>query len=290
LGEIESRIGHACPEYRNSIVEGIIPAHGDGNKVLVAFLATADAEPTASGSITDDEPLVSPLDKKMNFGVKSVITHLEAELPDYMVPRIFVWLNRRPLTITGKVDRNKLREVVEQLQTLEWNRLVGLTTYDCQRPSTRSEHLIHKLVAQVLSQPTELVGMQHGFCSLGGDSVLAMKLVGLARRQGLQLSVQQILRCSSLIELASHMEDLTEHLEADIPPPPFSLVRTSLLEALTSRAAERCGVNSDWIEDIYPCTPLQEGMMALAARRAGAYVARFVYRLSSSTDTPVNGR
>jgi amino acid adenylation domain-containing protein/non-ribosomal peptide synthase protein (TIGR01720 family) len=286
LGEIESRIGNACPEYRNSIVEGIIPAHGDGNKVLVAFMATADAEPTASGSITDDEPLVSPLDKKMmNIGVKSVITHLEAELLDYMVPRIFVWLNRRPLTITGKVDRNKLREVVEQLQTLEWNRLVGLTTYDCQRPSTRSEHLIHKLVAQVLSQPTELVGMQHGFCSLGGDSVLAMKLVGLARRQGLQLSVQQILRCSSLIELASHMEDLTEHLEADIPPPPFSLVRTSLLEALTSRAAERCGVNSDWIEDIYPCTPLQEGMMALAARRAGAYVARFVYRLSSSTDT-----
>ncbi|KAF4179267.1 hypothetical protein CNMCM7927_001933 [Aspergillus lentulus] len=284
LGEIESRIGHACPEYRNSIVEGIIPSHGDGNKVLVAFMATADAEPTATGSITDDEPLVSPLDKKMNIGVKSVITHLEAELPDYMVPRIFVWLNRRPLTITGKVDRNKLREVVEQLETLEWNRLVGLTADVGQRPSTRSEHLIHKLVAQVLSRPTEIVGMQHGFCSLGGDSVLAMKLVGLARRQRLKLSVQQILKSSSLIELASHMADSNDHLEADIPPPPFSLVHTSLLEALTSRAAESCGVNSDRIEDIYPCTPLQEGMMALAARRSGAYVARFVYRLSPSTD------
>ncbi|PKX89648.1 nonribosomal peptide synthetase fmqA [Aspergillus novofumigatus IBT 16806] len=282
LGEIESQIDHAYPEYRNSIVEGVVPVNGDGNRVLVAFIPSANLKTFAPGSNTGDESLLSPLDKKMHADV--VINRLEAELPDYMVPQIFVSLDKMPLTITGKIDRNKLRAVVEQLRPTEWDRLLGLTTDDRQLPSTRSERLIHKLVTQVLGLSAEIVGMQHGFCALGGDSVLAMKLVGLARHQNLQLSVQHILRSSSLVEMATQMEDLNECLQAEITPPPFSLLNAGMLDTLTTLAAERCRVKPERIEDIYPCTPLQEGMMALAARRPGAYVARFVYRASPSTD------
>ncbi|KAL2802052.1 hypothetical protein BJX63DRAFT_438243, partial [Aspergillus granulosus] len=47
---------------------------------------------------------------------------------------------------------------------------------------------------------------------------------------------------------------------------------------------ELCEVSQDQIVDIYPCTPLQEGLMALTARAPGAYTANFSYRLSTDVD------
>ena len=56
----------------------------DGEKRLVAYLATGDAP--------------AP-------GVAALRGFLQDKLPDYMVPAVFVFLDRLPLTGNGKVDR-----------------------------------------------------------------------------------------------------------------------------------------------------------------------------------------
>ena len=51
-----------------------------------------------------------------------------------------------------------------------------------------------------------------------------------------------------------------------------------------SRIASQCHCTVDEIEDIYPCTPLQEGMMALTLKDSTAYTVMYKYHLSHSID------
>ena len=46
-------------------------------------------------------------------------------------------------------------------------------------------------------------------------------------------------------------------------------------------AADRCQVSASQVEDIYPCTPLQEGLVALAIKKPGKYIATFEYEIAA---------
>ncbi|KAF5854725.1 hypothetical protein ETB97_000316, partial [Aspergillus alliaceus] len=61
---------------------------------------------------------------------------------------------------------------------------------------------------------------------------------------------------------------------------PFSLLKPSI-SAKTARmqAAHQCGTSENCIEDIFPCTPLQEGLLAMTVKRPGDYVSRNVLEL-----------
>jgi hypothetical protein len=46
-----------------------------------------------------------------------------------------------------------------------------------------------------------------------------------------------------------------------------------------------CGLSDKQaIEDAYPCTPLQKGLMALAVKQPGSYLTAWVYKLSRQVD------
>jgi Condensation domain/AMP-binding enzyme len=51
-----------------------------------------------------------------------------------------------------------------------------------------------------------------------------------------------------------------------------------------SRIAEACGLDATEIESIYPCTPIQEALIAVTARVPEAYITRELFRLPSSLD------
>lgn len=52
-----------------------------------------------------------------------------------------------------------------------------------------------------------------------------------------------------------------------------------LLLALLEAAATQCGIEKDKVEDIYPCTSLQEGMFAISIAQPGTYVSQMVFSL-----------
>ncbi|KAL7780525.1 hypothetical protein CFE70_010549, partial [Pyrenophora teres f. teres 0-1] len=112
---------------------------------------------------------------------------------------------------------------------------------------------MQQLWAGVLAIDADSIGLDDSFFRLGGDSIAAMKLVGEARRAGIHLTV------------------------AD-------LFRNPKLEAIREEVAASCNTNTSLIEDIYPCSPLQEGMMALASKRPGDYIMQSVLALHDDTD------
>ena len=175
LGEIEARL-HEQPELRDAAVS---VQEGPNGKYLVGYLVAAQ---TALG-------LSERLDR--------VKQRLRAELPDYMVPLHWLWLERLPLNANGKLDRKALPAVdIGQLQR-----------EDYLAPRTELEHTLAGIWREVLG--VERVGVNDNFFELGGHSLLATQIASRVQKV-LQRNVplRAMFECSCVAELAVYIEGL----------------------------------------------------------------------------------
>jgi aryl carrier-like protein len=129
----------------------------------------------------------------------------ERRLPGYMVPERIVVADAVPLTGNGKVDR---AAVVRLLAAggaggEVWRAPVGVF-----------ESTLAGLWAELLEVPR--VGRDDNFFALGGDSLLATRLVAAVRaRLGAGVTLRQLLAAPVLHELATHIQQQAVGQDAD---------------------------------------------------------------------------
>jgi hypothetical protein len=115
-----------------------------------------------------------------------------------------------------------------------------------------------------------------------------MKLITAARSQGISLTVASIFQKPQLSELSKVAVFNFDSAPLDSVQPkaePFSLLpNIGSVETLKEEIAGLCCVDLETIQDIYPCTTIQEGLVALSNKSPGAYVAQNVYRLPVDID------
>jgi amino acid adenylation domain-containing protein len=243
---------------------------------LVAFLAP-------KGSRIGDEAV---LDSSRLAWIRStgpnVQAYLSGLLPGFMVPNFIIPLTHMPLNGSGKVDRRTLHSIGSSLSQYDLT-LLGSQPVAKNQPSTTAQLKLQSLWAACLNIDRDTIGINDSFLAMGGDSVLAMRLVGLARKEGLHFSVADVFQTPRLTELAAiiRVEDPYEpgHFNA-----PFSMLPHPSVEQIRQQTAKQCGVQPEQIEDIYPCTALQEGLVALSIKHTNAYMAQQVFRVPPTTD------
>ncbi|MEH2014121.1 non-ribosomal peptide synthetase [Nostoc sp.] len=121
---------------------------------------------------------------------------LKQQLPDFMVPTIFMALEAMPLTPNGKVDRKALPEPDASRPELEANYVA---------PRTPIEQQIADIWMQVLN--VKRVGIYDNFFELGGYSLVGIQVVSRVR-QALQVEILM----SNLFELPT-VADLAQRVE-----------------------------------------------------------------------------
>ena len=121
---------------------------------------------------------------------------LKQQLPDFMVPTIFMALEAMPLTPNGKVDRKALPKPDASRPELEANYVA---------PRTPIEQQITDIWMQVLN--VKRVGIYDNFFELGGYSLVGIQVVSRVR-QALQVEILM----SNLFELPT-VADLAERVE-----------------------------------------------------------------------------
>ena len=178
LGEIEARL-HEQPEVRDAAV-GV--QEGVNGKHLVGYLVASDA------SLNPGERL------------DRIKQRLRSELPEYMVPLHWLWLERLPLNANGKLDR-------KALPALE---IGQLHSQDYLAPRSELEQTLATIWAQVLK--VEQVGVLDNFFELGGHSLLATQIASRVQKS-LQRDVplRAMFECSTVAELATYIEGLAAH-------------------------------------------------------------------------------
>jgi amino acid adenylation domain-containing protein len=145
-GEIEARLLEH-PEVARAVV--LARDDGRGGKRLVAYVAPP--EPPESGDEAER--------------AERLRAHLRGDLPDYMIPSAFVFLERLPLSANGKIDRKALPEPDA----------AGTADHRYVAPATPVEEVLAGLWREVLG--LQRVGVHDDFFELGGHSLLAMQLI-----------------------------------------------------------------------------------------------------------------
>ncbi|MFF7934449.1 amino acid adenylation domain-containing protein [Streptomyces sp. NPDC007940] len=115
-------------------------------------------------------------------------------LPESMVPSVFVALERLPLTVGGRVDRTSLPEPA-----------FGDRKY--RAPRNHTERVLAAAFADALE--LDRVGIDEDFFDLGGNSLRAIRLVGLIRAElNLEVSIRTLFAARTVAGLSDRWQEL----------------------------------------------------------------------------------
>jgi len=151
---------------------------------------------------------------------------LSLRLPIYMVPSDFVLLDHLPLTPNGKVDRKALpAPQSEQLEVYV-------------APRNQIEQALCEVWQEVLNR--DQIGIEDNFFSLGGDSILSIRVVALLKNRGIALGINDIFQFQTIALLATQAHEM--HSEAR------SFINTNQIAQML--ISDRDDFNEDIIEAI----------------------------------------
>ncbi|WYL93618.1 MAG: non-ribosomal peptide synthase/polyketide synthase [Gloeotrichia echinulata IR180] len=133
---------------------------------------------------------------------------LSRNLPLYMVPQAFVFLDSLPLTPNRKVDRRALP--APDLSSNRTDKYVP--------PRTPTEEMLAQIWAQVLK--VEQVGIHDNFFEIGGHSLLATQLVSRIRSNfQVELPLRSLFAAATVAQLAHLIgQSQRQNLEITVPP------------------------------------------------------------------------
>ncbi|RAK87151.1 non-ribosomal peptide synthetase [Aspergillus costaricaensis CBS 115574] len=272
LGEIEFCLEQHLPEAKQVIVETITVKQEESSTVLAAFILPRQTSANTEGpEMTSTEIYHVPLD---------VIQVLGETLPTYMIPSFFLSTREFPRTISDKLDRKKLREIgtLWFQQCVKDESHVGKT-----KPTSHVGIELQRIWGDVLCIDSVSVGLQDNFFRLGGDSIAAMKVVSKAQQAGLGLTFFEVFQYPTLANLEGRCR--LERARPVEPILPYSLLGSGWNEAIFQEIVAYYQLDPDTVEDAYPCTPLQEGLLYLSLQNPGTYMMQRVLELRPDIDT-----
>ena len=187
LGRIDTQVKIRGYRVEPAEVEAALTSHPHIAQVAVVTQQPQDTTPYLAAYLvpTHGETVPEPAELQ---------DHLADRLPDYMVPAVYVPLERLPLSPNGKLD----------LKALPAPDLTPTTPF--QAPRTTREEALAKLFAEVLG--ADRVGIDDNFFTLGGHSLLATRLISRARAEvGIEIPIRKVFDLPTVSELAAWSEE-----------------------------------------------------------------------------------
>lgn len=156
-----------------------------------------------AGRMEDDNRLVAYVAANGTLDSVELRRHLRQQLPDYMIPAAFVFLNSLPLTANGKVDRQAL-PASDQFDEAQPQSRTGTDREDC-APNTPAEELLIGIWSQLLK--LDRVGLHDNFFDLGGHSLLATQVMFRVRESlGVELPLRALFDRPTIAALGQEIE------------------------------------------------------------------------------------
>ena len=227
--DIEEEISRNLSVVQTALV---VPSHGLCKKKLVALVAFENEVSTQAVSVEGIIPFNKDSGKERAIDqITSIRCRLAGIFPSYMIPSVWLLCSRLPLSLSGKLDRRKVQEWVEDMQQeIYFDALAEKEEEaDPTETTTRKSDAVERLqgiVGRVLNLPLNKVSLQRSFFSLGGDSISGMQLVVMCRNEGLKVLFKDVMRSTSIAALADFVqtvEGVNLYQHSDRLDTPFDL-------------------------------------------------------------------
>ncbi len=230
--------------------------------------AAVVAQSTANGN-----RLIAYFTSDTALQLEALRAGLASVLPDYLVPSAFVSLDQLPLTANGKLNRKALPNPDQS----------AFVTRAFEAPQGEAEEKMAALWCEILKR--ERIGRHDNFFELGGHSLMAVTLIERMNQQGLPVDVRALFLTPTIAGLAS--SSLTAHSQATVPSnlitadcqkiTPELLPLVKLTQPQIDRIVAAIPGGTVNIQDIYPLSPLQEGILFQhrVATKADPYLTPF---------------
>lgn len=168
LGEIEENI-----KNHHSVSDAAVVIREDqpGIKKLVGYFTLNDGEETDGTELRN---------------------YLNEILPEYMIPSLFVKLDKMPKTPNGKIDRKNLPVPTEDDLVLSSEFIEA---------ESDTEKILLEIWKDVLK--VNKIGTMDNFFELGGDSILGIQVIAKANSAGLKLSPKNLFEAPTIMGLAN---------------------------------------------------------------------------------------
>jgi amino acid adenylation domain-containing protein len=288
LDEIDSNLISQLP-WNGNVASCLATTTSTTGKPIIAAFFSLDLKPWR----VDDQLEFLRLSETLRRQILNVEAKILSILPVYMRPGLYIPVSRIPTSPSGKKNRALLSQAVRELSKSKFlEYALDMAEIQHELESLEQEQL-RELWAQVLKIPIERIGIFSHFFRLGGDSILSIHLSATARKQGFVLNVADIFRYPVLRDMARLLLNPESSTSADLVPLMFSqnpaplslLGGVELTKNLLDEIHSDYGISTDLVEDIYPCSAMQEGLMAISIRQENSYIAQFVYEIPSATST-----
>ena len=184
--------------------------------------------------------LIGYLVTSPDFSENKLRDFLELKLPEYMMPSYFIKIDEIPVTVNGKVDRENLLSLQMQV------------TDEYVAPETEIEKQLHTYWSTVLSESK--IGINSSFFRIGGDSILAIKLIGtINNRLSTNISMIDLYENDTIKKLAnfiilSNRDDFSDAY----------INITNEVEQFNTDYKEHA--KNDLIENVYPMSDIEKAM------------------------------
>lgn len=145
----------------------------------------------------EEHQLVAYLKTDRGFSESELRRHIESRLPRSIVPSQLVFVDNIPLTKSGKVDLDSLRQNVQIISS-------GKTTYA--PPTNDIEEIVIKVWEDIFK--LNKLGLNDDFYELGGHSLMAVQIISrLNEELRLELPIRAIFEHHSIGSLSKIIED-----------------------------------------------------------------------------------
>jgi amino acid adenylation domain-containing protein/non-ribosomal peptide synthase protein (TIGR01720 family)/FkbM family methyltransferase len=246
-------------------IRGLRVELGEIETQLLRHLDVKEAVVVARRDIAGDNILCAYIVSSRELAVPEIKEYLAKELPYYIIPPYFVFLDKLPLTPSGKVDLKALPEP-EALEDGEY-----------MAPRTPLEGQLAEIWKRTLG--LEKVGIKDHLFNIGGDSIKCIRLVSVINSQlHTNLKIVDVYANETIEKLALRIgREKKEEIDRELA------AAAKEIEELKQRIlAGNKLPNPENIEDLYPMSDIQWGMLFYTLKDTGKalYHDQMLYRLN----------
>lgn len=213
-----------------------------------------------------------------------LFSEISMKLPSSEIPSLLVSVDEIPMTEAHRRHDAKILNMLQQLtsEDLEVFRR-KLDEAEVDDPFTDIESTIASAVSAVTAVDIQQIHKYTSFYKLGLDSLNAISLSRRLQNAGCgRLPVSTILRYSSVAQLAAVVPSLTNGQQAEQPPAEIST--PTLVETFVLTVRDKFDTTTMPVDRIYPCTPLQEAMLASDSDVDSAYFNHLLLRVNTDVE------